>query len=127
MYGHLWMDQGCQGNCVIHGYSDRMVSSVCMAIHRWTRDVGVTVSSTDALTGGRQAVCVWTRDVRVTLSSTDTLTGGRQGVYGYPQMDKGCQSSTDTLTGGRQCVCDHPWMDQGYQGNCVIHGYSDRG
>ena len=52
------MDQGCHGNYVIHGYSDNGAGSVCMAIRGWTRDVTVTMSSTDTLTMG-QVVCVW--------------------------------------------------------------------
>ena len=39
------------------------------------------------------AIHVWTRDVRVTVSSTDTPTGGRQCVYGHPWMDQGCQGN----------------------------------
>ena len=48
------MVQGCQGNYVIHGYSDRgYIGNVCRGIHGWSRDVRVTTSSMDTLTGGR--------------------------------------------------------------------------
>ena len=30
------MDQGCHSNYVIHGYSDKGVGSMCMAIRGWT-------------------------------------------------------------------------------------------
>ena len=47
-HSHLWMDQGCQNNSVIHGYFDGGWQVGCMAIRGWTRDV------TDTLTeGGR--------------------------------------------------------------------------
>ena len=48
----VWMDQGCHSNYVIHGYSDKGVGSVCMAICGWTRDVTVTMSSRDTLKRG---------------------------------------------------------------------------
>ena len=63
-----WMDQGCQSNSVIHGYSDRGWQVECMAIHGWTRDVRVTLSSLDGM------------------------------MYGDPWMDEGCQEFTHTYT-----------------------------
>ena len=36
---------------------------------------------------------IHTKDVRVSVSPTDTLTGGRQCVYGHPWMDQGCQTN----------------------------------
>ena len=55
MYGHPWIDQGCRGNYVVNGYSERGYGySVCMAIHGWTTD-----GSMDTVTGGMGTVCVW--------------------------------------------------------------------
>ena len=79
---------------------------MCMAIHGWTRDVIVTMSFMDTLTGGRGTVY----------------------VYGHPWMDQG------RVHGGvgvqYMCIVIHGWtrdvtvtmsLDEG-----CVHGYSHR-
>ena len=81
MHGHPWKNQGRHSSYVIHGYSDKGVGSMCMAIREWTRDVTVTVIQGHSDKGvGSTCMCMaireWTRDVTVTMSSRDILTKG---------------------------------------------------
>ena len=83
---HSWDGPQMVSNCGIHGYLDRRGKGRWLAIHGWSMNGTVTLTSMDTYTeGGRQGGRPSTDGpwrTTVTVASTDTLTDGvRQGVH----------------------------------------------